>query len=276
VADVPSPKKGVDIKAPPACQDVEALNAAWYLNWVPWPDSTCGNGDLAKFVPRLLNADYMQHLPEAIENAKASGWLIGFTEPNRPEQGDISPEEAARLWKQIEEAADAAGVKLVSPSPVENKGEVSWLWAMIEAYKDQNCPADRTCKPRFDAIGWNLYGCTNNPNCMDINCIKSNANQNVGAAKSRNTITVSVWSKSVFALIALLIPKGTAIRKIKTREEIFMVLKHAYKLRSDIVHGGRKVLKKDIVRIEIEKGKFIDYSFYEFIFMPFCETYYRT
>ena len=50
------------------------------------------------------------------------------------------------------------------------------------------------------------------------------------------------------------------------REEIFWVLKHAYNLRSSIVHGGRRVLRQNVVKIETDKGMFLNYSFDDFIF----------
>lgn len=156
---VPSfnPKKGVGVVAPPACQDLLTLQASWYLNWGVFPDSTClGNG---RFVPRITSTSDMQFLAQAVANAQATGWLIGFTEPNLPWQGNLSPTQGAILWKQIEDAALPAGIKLVSPSPNQyNPGQADpyghqWLWAMVQAYKTLNSGQS----PHFDAIGWNIY-----------------------------------------------------------------------------------------------------------------------
>jgi hypothetical protein len=155
----PSPKKGVGMIGPPACADVENLRTAWYLNWSVSPDSSCDPTSSAKFVPRIYGASQMALLTQAIANAQASGWLIGFSEPNLPWQGNMSPAQGATLWKQIEDAAIPAGIKLVSPSPNQyNPGQVDphghqWLWAMVEAYKTQNGGQP----PHFDAIGWNIY-----------------------------------------------------------------------------------------------------------------------
>ncbi len=156
----PTTKKGVGIVSyTPACEDLAALNAHWYLNWTYFADPTCGPDDAEKFVPRIYNADSMQHLPEAIEYAKASGWLMGFSEPNLPWQGDVSPAQGAILWKQIEEAADSADIKLVSPSPNQWEPDRDglpyghqWLWAMVDEYQTRYGK-----KPRFDAIAWNIY-----------------------------------------------------------------------------------------------------------------------
>ncbi|MCP4358282.1 MAG: hypothetical protein GY796_09735, partial [Chloroflexi bacterium] len=168
-----SPKKGLDVIASPACADVETLKAAWYLNWKPKPDETCDGVD-ERFVPRISSAGAMPSLPQAIENAKASGWLIGFNEPNHPHQANMPPAQGAELWKQIEDAAVPAGIKLVSPAPNQfDPGKVDphghqWLWAMVDEYQ-----ARYNKKPHFDAIGWNIYGCTNNSQCYSIDGMKN-------------------------------------------------------------------------------------------------------
>jgi hypothetical protein len=152
-------KRGVGVFAAPACTDLANLKAAWYLNWRVSPDPTCGGANADKFVPRIYGANEMPLLAQAIANAQASGWLIGFSEPNLPWQGNMSPVQGAILWKQIENAAIPAGIKLVSPSPNQyNPGQADpygylWLWAMVDAYKSQNGGQS----PHFDAIGWNIY-----------------------------------------------------------------------------------------------------------------------
>jgi len=155
----PNPKKGVGVVASPGCTDLQTLQASWYLNWKFFPDSTCTIHEAEKFVPRLRDASMMKFLTPAINSAKASGWLIGFSEPNLSWQANMSPDQGAILWRQIEQAADAAGgIKLVSPSPNQyNPGDADpyghqWLWAMVDAYR-----ARYGHNPRFDAIGWNIY-----------------------------------------------------------------------------------------------------------------------
>jgi hypothetical protein len=102
----------------------------------------------------------MQQLSKAIDNAKASGWLIGFNEPNLPWQANISPAQGAVLWKQIEDAARPAGIKLVSPTPNPWPPGLhghpyghQWTWFMASEYQ-----ARYGKKPQFDALSWNVYG----------------------------------------------------------------------------------------------------------------------
>jgi hypothetical protein len=153
-------KKGIAAVSSPACTDLEAMRATWYFNWSPSPDSTCASTDQAKFIPRISNAQQVQQLSIAIANAQASGWLIGFNEPNLTWQGNLSPAQGAILWKQIENAALPAGIKLVSPTPNPgNPGSYGnpyghqWTWAMVQEYQARYNKA-----PHFDALSWNVYG----------------------------------------------------------------------------------------------------------------------
>jgi hypothetical protein len=155
-----NPKKGFGAQAQPACADLKLVRGSWYFNWGPWPDGTCEAGDLAKFVPRIYNAASMASLAVALDNARASGWLIGFSEPNLPWQGNLSPKDGAILWRQIEQAAIPAGIKLVSPSPNQwHPGQNGlpyghqWTWKMVDEYR-----ARFGANPHFDALGWNIYG----------------------------------------------------------------------------------------------------------------------
>ena len=183
----PNPKKGMGVVASPACDDLKTLDASWYLNWGLNPDATCNSSDDKNFVPRISSAAGMPLLSQAIANAQASGWLIGFSEPNLPWQGNLTPAEGAILWKQIEDAADPAGIKLVSPSP--NQWEPGqnglpyghqWTWAMVDEYKNMYGK-----NPRFDALGWNIY--TSNPDETKTFLI---ARRNEALAKGYN---VPIW-----------------------------------------------------------------------------------
>ncbi len=188
-----SPKKGLGVIASPACADLETLDASWYLNWRPEPDATCGGVDERFFVPRIGNANSMQRLSSAIANAQASGWLIGFNEPNLSTHANMTPVEGAVLWKQIEDAAVPAGIKLVSPAPNQfAPGKVDphgnqWLWAMVDEYQ-----ARYNKKPHFDAIGWNIYGCTNSSQCHSIDGMKNYLIQRRQEAQARG-YNLPIW-----------------------------------------------------------------------------------
>lgn len=148
-----NPKKGVFLTYPP-CSDISMLSTSWYFNNSVRLEPTCPTPD-KRFVPLIYNAASMVDLSEAITNAQASGWLMGFNEPNLAWQGNLTPAEAADLWSQIE--AQAGSIKLVSPAPSQH--EPSWLWQMVTEYQNRFGHA-----PRFDAIAWHIYA--SNPTTM--------------------------------------------------------------------------------------------------------------
>lgn len=143
----------------PGCVDLTTLRAFWYHNWSPFPDPNCGSGYNKSFVPMIYNGTSMVWLSTAIANAQASGWLMGFSEPNIDIHGGLTPAEGAVLWKQIEDAVAGTTIKLVSPAPNQwhpgQNGQTyghQWTWVMVDEYQLRY-----GSKPRFDALGWNFY-----------------------------------------------------------------------------------------------------------------------
>jgi hypothetical protein len=142
-----NPKKGAFMIYPP-CSDISMLAASWYYNVSVHPDPICPTTD-ERFVPLVYNGENIEELlPIAITNAQASGWLMGFTEPNLSWQGNLTPTLAAELWHQIED--QAGSIKLVSPAPSQH--DPDWLWDMVDEYQ-----AHYGQLPRFDAIAWHIY-----------------------------------------------------------------------------------------------------------------------
>ena len=130
---------------PAMYSDLIPLNVEWYYDWrFRPPVDHQGSG----YVPMIWGRGTMRFLDEAIENARPSGWLMGFNEPDLESQANISPREAAELWRQIEARAD--DIKLLSPAPSHEHPE--WLWEMVTEYEKKYGR-----NPRFDAIAAHLY-----------------------------------------------------------------------------------------------------------------------
>jgi len=137
--------KGVSLQKS-YCQDVALLGGEWNYNWGPEPVQGCEAG----FVPMIGGRFSPTQLGRAILWATRSGWLLGFNEPDHAEQANIPPEEAAILWRQIEEAR-LPGVRLVSPATVQ--GDLNWLRQWRNAYY-----ARYNEYPHVDAWAFHYYG----------------------------------------------------------------------------------------------------------------------
>jgi hypothetical protein len=155
------PEKGVDLSYS-FCEDLNTLGAGWYTSFNYQPAGNCPPND-RRFVPVIYGKDQANNnaiLTTAINNAKVSGWLIGYGEPNLR---GTTPYEGAIAWKKIEDAALPLGIKLVSPFPSPHQPYSSlngstdpygytWTWKMVEEYQKLY-----GAKPHFDALGWNYY-----------------------------------------------------------------------------------------------------------------------
>ncbi|CAF2504829.1 unnamed protein product [Rotaria sp. Silwood2] len=82
------------------------------------------------------------------QHAKA---ILGFNEPERSEQANMNPNEAARVWKQYIEPLANEGIRLGSPSVASTEEGLNWL----QAFLSQGCRVD------FLALHWYGRGADN-------------------------------------------------------------------------------------------------------------------
>lgn len=98
--------------------DLSALapGVSWWYNWTVPPDEGVRDDyqDIGvEFVPMLWGAGSLEQDPEIPAGAR---YLLAFNEPNFGAQADLTPQEAAALWPQVEAVADAHGLEIVSPA----------------------------------------------------------------------------------------------------------------------------------------------------------------
>jgi len=160
----PSAKKGLCI--PPGenfhCGDLEAFpRATWWYNWHTRSNHemdgernktfcTCSKGggcgdepDSPAFIPMIWGYHFDGEWHDDIDDPVADRYpvILGFNEPNRPirlEGADLSPEEAAEAWIEIQELYPDR--VLVSPAPAG--GNTHWFDAFFEACEVLGCRID--------------------------------------------------------------------------------------------------------------------------------------
>ena len=98
--------------------DLMALSPAvsWWYNWTVPPDEAVRANYQeigVEFVPMLWGAGSLDQDPEIPGGAR---YLLAFNEPNFGSQANLTPQEAAMLWPQVEAVADAHGLEIVSPA----------------------------------------------------------------------------------------------------------------------------------------------------------------
>jgi hypothetical protein len=127
-----SAKKGVgtwDFRSVKA--GISKAQVSWYYNWTV-DDSRLPSSQKAKFVPMVWGADAVTETN--LERAKASGAeaLLAFNEPDRPEQANMTVQQAIDLWPKLE----ATGLRLGSPSPAADgalqNGWLDWFLRLAQ------------------------------------------------------------------------------------------------------------------------------------------------
>lgn len=100
---------------------------SWYYNWTVDP-SRVGRAQKAEFVPMVWNASTVTDA--FLKRAKESGsdTLLAFNEPDRPEQANMTVQQAIDAWPKLEKT----GLRLGSPSPAADGAlQDGWLdWFM--------------------------------------------------------------------------------------------------------------------------------------------------
>ena len=102
---------------------------SWWYNWAVTPELPVRDHyedyDM-DFVPMAWNGAFNETaLREFLDEHPNVKYLLGFNEPNFAEQANLTPQQAADLWPQLEAIADDYNLKLVAPavnySPLDGK-----------------------------------------------------------------------------------------------------------------------------------------------------------
>lgn len=149
---------------------VEELNAmksgnSWFYNWGNEPDiaiaDLVGSDKGIEFVPQAWSAYDANKLREYYKSHPNDKYLLGFNEPNFPDQANMLPSEAAEKWHDLEALTEELGLTLVAPamnyagSPLKDGktwNPFDWFDAFIAAYKEKYGK-----EPRYDYTAIHAY-----------------------------------------------------------------------------------------------------------------------
>lgn len=135
---VSTPKKGV------GAWEFDGVGAAmiesgatWYLDWqtTPLPEVTT-----AEFVPMIwgVKETTEQNLEQATRNGRR---LMGFNEPDHPDQANMSVATALHLWPKLQDT----GLPLGSPACAGPADTSAWLAAFMDGAHRQGSRVDFLC-----------------------------------------------------------------------------------------------------------------------------------
>lgn len=130
----------------PAAQ-ISALGATWCYNWGDKPQSTdCSD---PYFVPMIWGSGDVSK----IDSIASAGYttVLGFNEPNKSDQANMSVADAIAAWPQITKNAN---IRVSSPA-VSDDGR-SWLEDFMKQAKQNNLRVDFIAMHWY---GWNKGSC---------------------------------------------------------------------------------------------------------------------
>ncbi|HRJ09819.1 MAG TPA: glycosyl hydrolase [Prosthecobacter sp.] len=115
----------------------------WHYNWMPRGTST----QEVEFVPLIKGTPALNQAQVIVETPGVKH-LLGFNEPERESQGNVSVSEALDLWPKLEAIAEKAGLRLGSPATSSDKPGMDWFEAFMEQAKRRKLRMD------FVALHW--------------------------------------------------------------------------------------------------------------------------
>ncbi|WP_435893139.1 glycosyl hydrolase [Oceaniferula spumae] len=122
------------------------IKPAWFYTW-----SRSGKGgiDGIEFVPMVKGRINLgQKTFDAIRAQKNITHLLGYNEPERKKQGNLSVEEGLKHWPKLEKLARDKNLRLGSPAVSNDQGGNQWLDEFMKGVKRNKLKVD------FLALHW--------------------------------------------------------------------------------------------------------------------------
>ena len=78
---------------------IAEINVSWFYTWQPYP-MRITQPDRVEFVPMIWGETFVE--PKQLELAKKNGSvLLGFNEPDLPDQANMTVQQALDLWPHL-------------------------------------------------------------------------------------------------------------------------------------------------------------------------------
>ncbi|MFL5748741.1 MAG: glycosyl hydrolase [Niastella sp.] len=133
--------------------DVLALKPFWYYTW--GKELHDGSPQNCEFVPMFWGAaDVTANNIAAVKKLKDDGkikYVLGFNEPNRGDQSNVSVSQALKLWPQLE------SIGLPLGSPAADWPTNKWIYDFLDSCKVQGRRVDFICVHMYANVDENVY-----------------------------------------------------------------------------------------------------------------------
>lgn len=114
------------------------FGAHWHYNWSP-----SGKGGGCPFVPMVKGRKQLANgALRKVGGYRELPYLLGYNEPERSKQGNLSLKEALEIWPRLQKIAEEKNTRLGSPAPSSDKGGMDWLDAFMTQAKRNKLKVD--------------------------------------------------------------------------------------------------------------------------------------
>ncbi|MDQ8188679.1 glycosyl hydrolase [Roseibacillus persicicus] len=116
----------------------QLFNTHWYYNWSP--SGPRGDG---QFVPMLKGTRQIRNGGlKKLQAYPELSHLLGYNEPERTKQGNLTVEAALKFWPKLQALAETKGARLGSPAPSSDKDGMEWLDEFMQQAKSRKLKVD--------------------------------------------------------------------------------------------------------------------------------------
>ncbi|MFK7849445.1 MAG: glycosyl hydrolase [Akkermansiaceae bacterium] len=127
------------------------IKPSWYYTW---SRSGRGSTEQLEFVPMIKGRINLTNKTfQTIRSQKNIKHLLGYNEPERKKQGNLTVAEGVKHWPKLMKIAEEKGLRLGSPAVSSDASGLKWLADFMAEKKKKRLKMD------FLAIHW--YGGTN-------------------------------------------------------------------------------------------------------------------
>lgn len=121
----------------------QLFGAHWYYTW--WPGGNASKN--AEFVPMIKGGKDFGNLG-AIDRLQGVDHLLGYNEPERADQGNLTLEKGLEFWPKLAAFAEKKNLRLGSPATSSDAKGMQWFESFMREAKDRKLKID------FIAVHW--------------------------------------------------------------------------------------------------------------------------
>jgi hypothetical protein len=163
---------------------------SWWYNWALVPDQGLGSAYTSigvDFVPMQWGGNFTAS-GDLSQIPGTASWLLAFNEPEDANQANLTPQQAAALWPQLEQIANSHNPKLKLVSPAVNYCGGNCNETSPFTWLDQFFAACTNCQ--VDAIAVHWYSCS----ASDLNGYIQGTSNSPGMTKYNKPIWLTEFA----------------------------------------------------------------------------------